>query len=94
VEGGNPQVVAIIYCKVHAEVPQEWVPKHGKAGQRDTSEHSWELGMRGTEGLASAQRLRPHGMLMPYFGRTRLGEGPARMHGNETKRKNKNRKFT
>ena len=70
--GGNPQVVAIIYCKVHAEVPREWVPKHGKAGE-STSERSWKLGTRRTEGLASARRLRPHGMPMFYFGWTRLG---------------------
>jgi len=66
-------------CKVRAEVPREWVPKRGKAGQSDTSECSWEPGTRGTEGLASAWRLRPHGMPMPYFGWTRLGQGPARM---------------
>ena len=64
-------------CKVRAEVPRERVLKHGKAGQSDTSEHSQEPGTCGTEGLASAQRLRPHGMLMPYFGWTRLGQGPA-----------------
>jgi len=75
--GGNPQVVAIIYCKVHAEVPRKWVPKRGKVGQSDTSECSREPDTRGTKGLASAQRLRPHGMLMPYFGWTRLGQGPA-----------------
>jgi len=40
---------------------------HGKAGQSDTSECSWEPGTRRTEGLASAWRLRPHGMPMPYF---------------------------
>jgi len=79
-------VVAIIYCKVHAKVLWKWVLKHGKAGQRDTSEYSWEPGMRRTESLASAQRLRPHGMLMPYFKRTRLGQGPAGTHENRTKR--------
>jgi len=68
---------ALTVCKVHAEVPWEWVLKRGKAGQSDTSECSWEPGTRGTEGLASARRLRPHGMPMPYFGWTRLGEGPA-----------------
>jgi hypothetical protein len=47
--------------------------------------------MRGTEGLASARRLRPHGMPMPYFGWTRLGQGPARTRGNETKRISRNR---
>ena len=54
-------------CKVCAEVPQEQVLKCGKAGQRDTSECSQELGMCGTEGLASAQRLRPHRMPVSYF---------------------------
>jgi len=34
VEGGNPRVVAIIYCKERAEVPREQMPKRGKAGQR------------------------------------------------------------
>jgi len=34
VGGGNPRVVAIIYCKECAEVPREWMPKRGKAGQR------------------------------------------------------------
>jgi len=63
-------------CKERAEVPREQVPKRGKAGQ-STSERSREPGMRGTEGLASARRLRPHGMPMPYFGWTRLGQGPA-----------------
>jgi len=47
--------------------------------------------MRRTEGLASARRLRPHGMPMPYFGWTRLGQGPARTRGNETKRISRNR---
>jgi len=74
--GGNPRVVAIIYCNECAEVLREQVPKRGKAGQ-STSECSRELDMRGTEGLASARRLRPHGMPMPYFGWTRLGQGPA-----------------
>ena len=32
--GGNPRVVAIIYCKERAEVPRERMPKRGKAGQR------------------------------------------------------------
>jgi len=68
-------VVAIIYCKVHAEVPRKRVPKRGKAGQSDTSERSREPDTRGTEGLASARRLRLHGMLMPYFGWTTLA-GP------------------
>jgi len=72
-------------CKVRAEVLWERVPKRGKAGRSDTSERSQEPGMRRTEGLASAQRLSPHGMPMPYFGWTRLGQGPARMHGNKTK---------
>jgi len=40
----------------------------GKAGQRNTSECSQESGTHGTEGLASAQRLCPHGMAVPYFG--------------------------
>jgi len=74
--GGAAACVACI-CNVHAEVPRERVPKCGKAGQSDTSECSWEPGTCGTEGLASAQRLRPHGMPMPYFGWTRLGQGPA-----------------
>jgi len=64
------------------------VLKHGKAGQRDTSERSWESGMCGTEGLASAWRLRPHGMPVPYFRRTRLGQGPAGMRENKTKEGN------
>ena len=51
----------------------KYVPKCGKAGQADTSECSQEPDTRGTEGLASAWRLRPHGMPMPYFGWTRLG---------------------
>jgi len=34
VGGGNPRVVAIIYCKERAEVPRERMPKRGKAGQR------------------------------------------------------------
>jgi len=63
------------------------VLKHGKVGQRDTSEHSWEPGTHRTEGLASAWRLHPHGMPVPCFGRTRLGLGPARMRGNKTKEK-------
>ena len=75
-------MVAIIYCKVRAEVPQEQVLKRGKAGQSDTSECSRELGTCGTEGLASARRLHPHGMPMPYFRWTRLGQGPAGMHKN------------
>jgi len=54
------------FCEVRAEVLQERVPKCRKAGQRDTSECSWEPDMCGTEGLASAQRLRPHGMPMLY----------------------------
>ena len=58
---------------MHAEVLRERVPKRGKAGQSDTSERSWEPGTRRTEGLASARRLRPHGMPMPYFRWTRLG---------------------
>jgi len=46
-----------------------YVPRYrGKAGQRGTSERSRESGTRGTEGLASARRLRPHGMPVPYFG--------------------------
>ena len=65
-------------CKERAKVPWEQVPKRGKAGQADTSERSQEPDTRGTEGLASAWRLRPHGMPMPYFGWTRLGQGPAR----------------
>ena len=67
----------------------EWVLKCGKAGQMDTSEHSQELGMHGTGGLASAQRLCPHGMPVPYFGRTRLGLGPAGTCENRTKEENK-----
>jgi len=67
-------------CKERAEVPRERVPKRGKVGQSDTSERSWEPGTHRTEGLASARRLRPHGMPMPYFGWTRLGQGPARTH--------------
>ena len=47
--------------------------KHRKAGQRDTSEHSQDQDMCRSEDLASAQRLHPHEMPMPYFGRTRLG---------------------
>ena len=71
------QLTTLATCKEHAEVPREWVPKRGKAGQ-STSECSREPDMRGTEGLASAWRLRPHGMpMMPYFGWTRLGQGPA-----------------
>ena len=66
----------VALCKERAEVPQEQVPERGKAGQ-STSECSREPDMRGTEGLASARRLRPHGMPMPYFGWTRLGQGPA-----------------
>ena len=62
-----------------------------ESGTKGTSECSRELGMRGTEGLASARRLRPHGMPMPNFGWTRLGQGPARTHGNETKRISRNR---
>ena len=62
---------AMPICNVHAEVPWEWVPKCGKAGQRDTSECSQEPHTHGTEGLASAQRLHPHGMPVPYFRRTR-----------------------
>ena len=62
-----------------------------ESGTKGTSEHSREPGMRGTEGLASARRLRPHGMPMPYFGWTRLGQGPARTRGNETKRISRNR---
>jgi len=65
-------VVAIIYCNERAEVPWERMPKRGKAGQ-STSECSQEPDMCGTEGLASARRLRPHGMPMPYFRWTRLG---------------------
>jgi len=66
-------------CKVHAEVPQERVPKRGKTGQSDTSERSWEPGMRGTEGLASAWRLHPHGMPMPYvFRMDKAGLRPSR----------------
>ena len=65
-----------------------YVPRyHGKAGQRDTSERSQESGMRGTEGLASAQRLRLHGMPVPYFrgqGWANAQPGHAR---NRTKRK-------
>jgi len=67
----------LVYCEVRAEVPWERVPKHGKAGQTHTSERSQEPGTRGTEGLASAWRLRPYGMPVPYFGWTRLGQGPA-----------------
>ena len=66
-------MVAIIYCNERAGVPRERMPKRGKAG---TSECSREPDTRGTEGLASARRLRPHGMPMPYFRRTRLGLGP------------------
>jgi len=57
------------------------VPKRRKVGQRDTSERSQEPGTCGTEGL-----VRPHGMLVPYFGRTRLGQGPAGMRKNKTKK--------
>jgi len=85
--GGVPLTLALslhqlTYCKVCAKVPREWVPKRGKAGQADTSERSQEPDMHRTEGLASAQRLRPHGMPMPYFGWTRLGQGPAGMREN------------
>jgi len=73
-------------CNVHAKVPWKWVPKHGKVGQRNTSECSRKPDMCGTEGLASAQRLHPHGMPVPYFRRTRLGLGPARMCKNRTKK--------
>jgi len=73
--------------KVCAELPWERVPKHRKAGQ-STSEHSREPGMCGTGGLASARRLCPYGMVL-YFGRTRLDQGPARMHKNKTKEGNK-----
>ena len=55
--------------------------KCGKAGKSDTSERSWEPDMRRTEGLASAWRLRPHGMLMPYFRWTRLGHAGTRLKG-------------
>jgi len=62
---------------------------HGKVGQRGTSERSWESGLCGTEGLASAQRLRTHGMPVPYFG----GQGWAKAQlghaRNRTKRENK-----
>jgi len=76
--GNRGHLVAIVHCcKVCAEVPWERMPKHGKAGQGDTLECSQELDTCGTEGLASAWRLRPHGMLVPYFRRTRLGQGPA-----------------
>jgi len=37
-------------------------------------------------GLASARRLRPHRMLMPYFRWTRLGQGPAGTRENRHKR--------
>jgi len=73
-------------CKVRAEVPWERVPKRGKVGQRGTSECSWEPGKHGTEGLASAWRLRPHGMPMLYFRWTRLGQGPARTRENRDSR--------
>ena len=85
---------AIIYCKVRAEVPWEWVLKRGKAGQRGTSECFWDSGKHGTEGLASAWRLRPHGMPMPYFRWTRLGQGPARTHENRDSREQDTEKDT
>jgi len=66
-----------------------YVPKCRKAGQMDTSECSQELGTCRTEGLASAWRLRPHGMPVPYFERTRLG-----CARNRTKRESRNRKNT
>ena len=45
---GDEKLIAFIsekfdaHCKVRAEVPWERVPKRGKAGQSDTSEHSRE----------------------------------------------------
>jgi len=73
VGGGNPQVEAIIYCKVHAKVTgaeaQESGTKRYLGIQICVGQRAW---------LHSAQRLRPHGMPMPYFGWTRLGQGPAR----------------
>src|SRR6266571_60195 len=56
--------------------------KHGKLGA-GSSEHLRNKICIGTEGLASAQMLHPHGLLVPYFGRTRLGQGPAQVHGNK-----------
>jgi len=44
--------------------------------------------MHRTEGLASAQRLCPHGMPMPYFRWTRLGQGPARTCKNRDQKRN------
>ena len=82
-------MVAIIYCKERAEVPRKQVPKRGKAGQRVPQSVSWEPGMHGTEGLASARRLRPHGMPMPYFGWTRLGQGPAGTRENRDQKGNR-----
>ena len=63
-----------------------YVPRYRReVGQRDTSERSWKLGTCGTEGLASAQRLRPHRMPVPYFG----GQGWAKAQLGHTRNRTK-----
>ena len=57
----------------------------GKVGQRGTLECSQESGMCGTEGLASAQRLRPHAMPVLYFG----GQGWAKAQPGHTRNRTK-----
>src|SRR6266571_4549412 len=63
--------------------PWSMGPKHGKL-RAGSSEHLRSKICMGMEGLASAWVLCPHGLLVPYFGRTRLGQGPAQVHGNKS----------
>ena len=55
-------MVAIIYCKVHAE---------GTAENELNCGSYWD--MRRQKGLASAQMLCPHVLPVPHFRKTRLG---------------------
>jgi len=79
-------VEAIIYCKICAEVPRERVPKHGKAGQSDTSERSQGAGYARDRGLGFSLEAAPSWDADALFQKDKAGLGPARTHGNKTKR--------
>ena len=58
-EGLNPPCLCENASKMKGRGVMYMPRYHRKAGQRGTSERSRESGTRGTEGLASARRLRP-----------------------------------
>src|SRR6266571_8501530 len=65
--------------------PRSKGPKYGKLGAGSLEHLRSKIRME-MKGLASAWMLCPHGLLVPYFKRTRLGGGPARARGNNAQK--------